>query len=176
MPRIVDHDERRKDLLEASFEVFDQEGYGAVSMRGLAKGLGVSTGTLYHYFDGKEAIFEALARHRFASDLTAFESQVPADATAELRIVVLAEWLRDNVDHLQATLRLMLDYRRQVEVPGAFMAEVLDGYRNTLATALGPDAAAPALSLVMGLLTQRLLDPGSVDVDLHLGLLATLRG
>ena len=54
MPKVVDHDQQRSDLLAAAFDLFADRGYSATSMRALASGLGVSTGTLYHYFSGKD--------------------------------------------------------------------------------------------------------------------------
>lgn len=173
MPRIVDHDARRRELLDKSFGVFDAEGYGAVSMRGLAKGIGVSTGTLYHYFDGKDALFEALVRQRFEADLAAATAELPTQAEAGVRLAHLARWVGDNVEHLQATLRLVLDFSRQAE-SADFVADVLEGYRGPLRDALGEELAGPALSLVLGLLVHRLLDPAQVRTPIHLAVLGQL--
>ncbi|NJL79674.1 MAG: helix-turn-helix transcriptional regulator, partial [Richelia sp. SM2_1_7] len=57
MPKIVDHEKYRKELLWKSFDLFAQKGYGSVTMREIAKELGVSTGTLYHYFPNKESLY-----------------------------------------------------------------------------------------------------------------------
>ena len=59
MPKIVDHEAYRVELVEGSADLFSKHGFGSVTMRGVAKALGVSTGTLYHYFPSKEALFEA---------------------------------------------------------------------------------------------------------------------
>ena len=58
MPKIVDHEQYRKELLGKCFDLFAQKGYGSITMRQIAQGLGVSTGTLYHYFPSKQALFE----------------------------------------------------------------------------------------------------------------------
>jgi AcrR family transcriptional regulator len=50
MPKIVDHDQYRKELLSKCFDLFAEKGYGSITMRQIAEGLNVSTGTLYHYF------------------------------------------------------------------------------------------------------------------------------
>ncbi len=57
MPKIVDRERYRKQLLQQSFELFAEIGYGNITMRQLAQKLAVSTGTLYHYFPSKEAMF-----------------------------------------------------------------------------------------------------------------------
>ena len=58
MPKIVDVEQYRKELLLKSAELFAEKGYANMTTRELAQGLGVSTGTLYHYFPSKAALFE----------------------------------------------------------------------------------------------------------------------
>lgn len=173
MPRIVDPEARRLQLIEDAFAVFDAEGYGGVSMRSLARGLGVTTGTFYHYFDGKEDLFRAVVRHRFEQDLADATASLPTDASPELRLAHLGRWYADHVDHLQATLRLVLDWQRQGGRTDHFVADVLAGYEGPLREAVGDELAGPALSLLLGLLVHRLLrDADAVDVDAHLAVLA----
>lgn len=54
MPKIVNHDEYRQELLDKSFLLFTRKGYNNISMKEIAAEIGVSTGTLYHYFPSKE--------------------------------------------------------------------------------------------------------------------------
>ncbi len=175
MPRIVDHDLRRAQLLDAAFHAFDAHGYGALSMRDLARTMGTSTGTLYHYFDGKEDLFETLVRRRFEADLASATATLPDDGPPEARLAALGGWVAEHTEHLQSTLRLVLDYVRQ-DGDADFVREVLDGYRAPLRDALGPALAGPGLSLVLGLLVHRLLDEEAVDLRSHLALLARLAG
>ena len=58
MPKIVDHDAYREELTEKYFEHFAKRGYADVTMKEIASDLGVSTGTLYHYFPSKKSILE----------------------------------------------------------------------------------------------------------------------
>ena len=55
MPKIVDHDKRRSDLLDHAFSLFANNGYHGVSVRQIAKSVGMTTGMLYHYFPSKPA-------------------------------------------------------------------------------------------------------------------------
>ncbi len=50
----------REQIIDAAFELFAQEGYNQTSISSVAKKAGVSKGLIYHYFDGKEAILEAI--------------------------------------------------------------------------------------------------------------------
>lgn len=51
---------KRRQILAGARRVFLAKGYEGASMDGIAKAAGVSKGTLYVYFDSKEALFEAL--------------------------------------------------------------------------------------------------------------------
>ena len=53
-------------ILEASFQILDAEGVAALTTNRIARRAGVSVGTLYQYFDSKEAILAALADLRAA--------------------------------------------------------------------------------------------------------------
>lgn len=57
----VERSERsRTAILEAALDLFSHRGYGATSMRDIASRAGVSTGSVYHHFQDKEALFLAL--------------------------------------------------------------------------------------------------------------------
>lgn len=50
----------RQRLLDVAVEHFEQHGYAATTMRGIAAQAGVSTGLAYRYFEGKPALVVAL--------------------------------------------------------------------------------------------------------------------
>ncbi len=50
-------EERRKNIVEAASLIFAQLGYAATEMDRVAHDLGLSKGTLYLYFENKEALF-----------------------------------------------------------------------------------------------------------------------
>ncbi|GMA75272.1 hypothetical protein GCM10025880_16890 [Methylorubrum aminovorans] len=52
--------EKRRQILEGARQVFMASGFDGASMGEIAKAANVSKGTLYVYFDSKEALFEAL--------------------------------------------------------------------------------------------------------------------
>jgi len=55
-------DLKREAILSVAAEVFFEDGYQAASMSEIAARVGGSKGTLYNYFDSKEALFEAHVR------------------------------------------------------------------------------------------------------------------
>lgn len=72
MPKVVQHEEYRNHLLDSCFEIFVRLGYTASTMRVLARELGISTGTLYHYFATKEDLFTQLVARKEAVWLPAW--------------------------------------------------------------------------------------------------------
>lgn len=59
MPKVIDHDERRRQIIAVARQLMVEGGFGAATMRGIASAAGFANGALKHYFDGKEAIVEA---------------------------------------------------------------------------------------------------------------------
>lgn len=55
MPKIVNHDERRQELIEATWQVIAQHGLSAVTMRQIAEEAGYANGALKPYFPTKSA-------------------------------------------------------------------------------------------------------------------------
>lgn len=55
-----DHEEREAQILRAATAVIIRQGYDKTTMSDIAEEAGVSRGTVYLYFKGKEELFEAL--------------------------------------------------------------------------------------------------------------------
>ena len=62
MPKIVDHELRRQELLAAVWRVIARTGIVGVTTREIAREAGVSTGVLAHYFADKEELLAAALR------------------------------------------------------------------------------------------------------------------
>src|SRR5512142_2985327 len=55
-------DARPPEILDAALAVFAQKGFAATKLDDIAAKAGITKGTIYLYFDSKQALFEALAR------------------------------------------------------------------------------------------------------------------
>ncbi|MCW2783365.1 MAG: transcriptional regulator [Marmoricola sp.] len=62
MPKNVDHDKRREELLEAAWTVIVRDGMDAATIRSIAKETGWSSGVLDHYFADKDDILVSTLR------------------------------------------------------------------------------------------------------------------
>lgn len=56
MPKIVNHQTRKEEIAEAAWKVIRQDGIRGVSVRRIADELGISLGSLRHYFDSQEEL------------------------------------------------------------------------------------------------------------------------
>lgn len=72
MPKIVDKEEVRGRILDATMRVYSNVGFHAATISGIAKAANMGKGTLYLYFDSKEALTVALAERIFSGMGTAF--------------------------------------------------------------------------------------------------------
>ncbi|MGF1672477.1 MAG: TetR/AcrR family transcriptional regulator [Rivularia sp. (in: cyanobacteria)] len=115
MPKIVDHEKYRKELLWKSFDLFAQKGYGSVTMREIAKELGVSTGTLYHYFPNKESLYLQLVEEQTEQDISNFFIEAGSPETLEERIKVLINFIQKNEDYFLKQTLLSYDFYQHQE-------------------------------------------------------------
>lgn len=125
MPKIVDHDQYRKELLMKSFDLFAQKGYSSTTMRQLAQGLGVSTGTLYHYFPNKEALFCQLVKEWTQQDIMHFIDKAGDLPTLSERIENLFNFVAKKEDYFGKQTLLCIDFFQQQKWNKALYSEVL---------------------------------------------------
>lgn len=86
MPKVVDHEERRRNIAEAVYRLIESNGMDAVSLRDVAKEAGVSVGGVQHYFKTKDdMLLFALSymRERVLPRLQQRLDQLPNPSTRE---------------------------------------------------------------------------------------------
>lgn len=107
-------DERGPEILDAALACFAEKGFAATRMDDIARRAGISKGTIYLYFDSKEALFKALTRQAIGTQLEAVKAQVEAhdgDSADLLRLVIA------TIGHFAAT-------SDRVVLPRVLLAEV----------------------------------------------------
>jgi AcrR family transcriptional regulator len=109
MPKEVDHDERREELLEAVWRVIVRDGIEGTTIRGIAKETGWSTGVLSHYFVDKEEIIASALRLAYERIATRWDEKL-AGLTG---IAALYELVLDNLpldDERELETQLLMNY------------------------------------------------------------------
>nr|WP_055509792.1 TetR/AcrR family transcriptional regulator [Nonomuraea pusilla] len=192
MPKIVDHEERRREVMSAARRVIVRDGIDAATTRAIAKEAGYSNGVLAHYFADKDEILLSALREsheRIRARLTGKVEGVSG-------LAALRELLLDNLpldaERTQET-RLEVSFwsrslasERLAEVQRAEAADLRAAVRHLLGQAraageLGTcddsldDLAEHLLALVDGLSLHLLLYPDRLTrVDLERLLLKAL--
>lgn len=126
-------EDRRRQLLAAALDELFEKGFAATRMEDIASRAGFSKGTLYLYFDSKEALFEALIESVALPNLARIEQTVSEIADPREAIRALMSFASGMVLHS--------DLPRIVKIliadSGSF-PEVVQGYRrNVLERLLG---------------------------------------
>jgi len=191
MPRLADHDARRRRIAEALWRVATSNGLDAVSLRHVAAEAGVSMGHVQHYFRTKDemlgfaldAISERVAE-RIGRRVTALADA--ADPGARVRALLVELLPLDEDRRLEAYVGFAFltravvqpgiadSLRRQYRLLQEFVAEqIRAGQRAGTTTAdLDPDReAVTLLALVDGLAAHCL-----ADVDAKAAALAAFDG
>lgn len=124
MPKIVDHDQYRKELLHKSFDLFAEKGY-SITMRQIAQGLGVSTGTLYHYFPSKEALFEQLVVELYERDILQFGEEIKQANTLLERIEAGFQLVERHQEYFFKQMMVWIDFSQHQNREGKAYSNVL---------------------------------------------------
>ncbi len=147
-------------------------------MREIARELGLSTGAIYHYFPDKAAVLRALFHRVSRRDIDEAIGALRGGSRGE-KLRSLLGFIARNEDRLRATLQVALDHYRLHPDDRGVLSETLGVYRDSLREQLdlgdsGLDGVL--LSLLIGAIIQRTLDPEGLDVAAHLAALERLAG
>ncbi|MEV6236995.1 TetR/AcrR family transcriptional regulator [Lentzea sp. NPDC051838] len=145
-----DAEGRRRDILQSAEQILEEQGYAGLTMRAIAVGAGVSSGTVYQYFSGKEDVFAALMERRL-DELQHTLDTVDrglgiASVLKEIEPLVTELWRRFGRSAAQWEAKVLSGGRRGKEVAGS-----AQDYRKTikaLAKALNETAEASGQTLL----------------------------
>jgi AcrR family transcriptional regulator len=114
MPKIVDHDKCRQEMLEKCFYRFGRKGYSNITMEYIANEIGVSKGKIYHYFPSKENMLSELIVWAGIKNVSEYESRTSS-----------ADSINDRFDQIAFVLKGSGEFYRNIMLLG------IDMYRNT---------------------------------------------
>ncbi|WP_229069721.1 TetR/AcrR family transcriptional regulator [Actinoplanes sp. DH11] len=173
MPKLVDHEQRRRLLTEAVFAVISTQGFEAVSLRDVAQQAGVSMGTVQHYFPTKQQMLSFALSHMRERVLARLQATVGALREPTRRDLIRAATAVmlpvDPAGREEACVNIA--FFSAATVTPAYAEQLRDGYGRILAVSIAnfreaarlgelrdginPDVEAPALYF----LTQGLIGP-----------------
>jgi len=156
-------EERPIEILDAALMVFGERGYAGTRLEDVARQAGVSKGTVYLYFESKEALFRAMVSNKVGAAITEVRETVRQHiGTSEelLRLVMERIWcgMKDEGKARLARLvhselanfpELARFYFGEVVVPvRELVSEIITrGVRNGEFVTVEPQLAARTISL-----------------------------
>jgi AcrR family transcriptional regulator len=168
LPKIVDHEVYREDLLDNCFELFARNGFQGSTMREIAKELKISTGTLYHYFPNKESIFRSMIFQLSRKQVVLLTERFKRTKNIQERVQILFQYISTNESFFQNVLFLVIDYYRQNGSgdPENFIQDISDYYRKSIGDLIGlgdSPASSAIFTFTIGLVMQSVMSPRKND-------------
>ena len=101
-------EDKRRQLLDAAVRVFARKGFHASRVGDIAEEAGVAHGLLYHYFDSKDAVLQAVFQENWGVLLERIGSveetdEPAADQLRHVATIILRTWL-----HLPDVVRVVI--------------------------------------------------------------------
>lgn len=101
----------RESLIDAALTVFGRKGYSLTTLSDVAKEVGVTRGAIYWHFGGKEELYAALVKERFAHANAIFNNIIDSNLTPQEKVrgllVKTLEYVEEDEQYL-AVLELTL--------------------------------------------------------------------
>ncbi|TQK71778.1 MULTISPECIES: TetR/AcrR family transcriptional regulator [unclassified Nocardioides] len=178
MPRLVDHDERRRAIIAAAWRLLATRGVDGVNMRDLAAEAGYTNGALSHYFAGKDEILRTSYEHVLDATNQRIEASVghrtglsalrrlchevmplTAEARLEARIA-MSLWQRAMGDAAMAELNnaAVAEWKQQM---ARHWQEAIDA--GELPAAAVPAGVELLMTTIIGLQVTAVLDPATTS-------------
>lgn len=178
MPKIVDQEAYRRELVAGATRLFSESGFGSVTMRQVAKAIGVSTGTLYHYFPSKHKLFEAVVWARVEDNLADALDALQAEEGLQITVRELFGFMLMAEETLMHQFVVLIDFWRlgeaQREAFRPMLYEAHLRYTGTVESLLGIEdrgLAEMTISVLFNFLELRWLHGETFDYEPQLAIL-----
>jgi len=133
MARIADGPasaERREQILEAAMRVFARKGYGGATNKDIALEAGITPGLIYHYFEDKRALFEAIFAERspiaMSQDVLSSADALDLDPRAlMIRLVTAIAGRLESVEYGPAFRAMVGEMMRDPDMAAMFSRHTL---------------------------------------------------
>lgn len=116
MPKIVNHDEYREKMLEKSLYLFTRRGYSNINMKQIAAGIGVSTGTLYHYFPSKKNMLAEMIAWLGDKNVDEYIGRTSSVENINDRFDTIIDYWKENGELYENIMLLAIDIYRNVGI------------------------------------------------------------
>jgi AcrR family transcriptional regulator len=177
-------EERKSQILDAAMETFSKLGFHKARMSDIAESSGLSKGSLYWYFDSKDAIILNLLDRVFEPELTDFRDLLTDHRSSEERLEIYVNRVADDINKMlkwmplvyefialafrQKTLKSALSryFQQNMEILVSLIQQGIDSGEFQVNSA--EDAAIAIGSLIEGTGVLWFYDPDLIDIPTHI--------
>ena len=140
-PRRERSGDKRERILDAAVRVFARKGFHATRVSEVAKAAGVADGTIYLYFDSKDALLVSLFEHRVQRLLTFLETELREGSAAHklARIVEVQLGLLEDERDLAEVVTVIL--RQSTKLMKEHAAPRFTAYLDAIAAVIAEGQA-----------------------------------
>ena len=89
----MDKSDREKIIIEAALKVFSTKGYASTRMADIAREADMSYGLVYHYFENKEKLFDAIVEDLWTGFYDELEMLKQSAITTEEKLVEIIRYI-----------------------------------------------------------------------------------
>jgi len=175
---------RKSQILDAAMETFTEKGFHKTRMSDIAESSGLSKGSLYWYFDSKDAIILKLIDRVFEFEIKDLFALHTDDRSAEERLYIYTErggqdiikmlkWMPLVYDFLalafrQDTIKKTIQryYKKNLDLLVTLIQQGMDAGEFNPGSAL--EAANAIGAIIEGTVMLWLYDPEQIDIQAHI--------
>jgi AcrR family transcriptional regulator len=154
-------DARPAEIAEAALELFVEHGFAATRMEAIARRAGVTKGTLYLYFPGKEDLFRAVVTQNVLPNLALIErlaAEHTGSAAELLGLLVRRSWELMQTSRTRFVPKLLLaEGKNFPELAKFYVDEVVQRVRRIFAGVIEQGIAAGEFREINAITAAKLL-------------------
>jgi AcrR family transcriptional regulator len=177
-------DERKSQILDAAMNTFSNLGFHKARMSDIAEASGLSKGSLYWYFDSKDAIILSLLQRVFEPELQDFRALLTDSRSAEVRLQEYVARASDDIVNMLKWMPLVYDfialsfrqksirnaissyYKQNMEILVNLIQQGIDSGEFQVEN--GEEAAIAIGSILEGTIVLWFYDPEQINLKKHI--------
>lgn len=176
--------ERTEQIILAAMQVFAARGFADARMEDIAEAAGLSKGTLYLYFDSKDAVIEAILNAFITREMDAARAVIAAGGPVEDRLIAMSRVMAADLVEIEPFTPLYLEFlalalRKQpvhqtiLDLFTGFMdilvPLIAEGIESGEFRGVDPNEAALTIgALFEGMILLQAYAPEKIDLEQHL--------
>lgn len=109
-PRPDVREERKTQILTAATKVFTERGFAEARMDDIVAESGLSKGTLYWYFESKDAIIISILDHIFDYETSQIQERLAGVDSAQMKFEIFIETMIKDIERIKPLMPIFFEF------------------------------------------------------------------